>query len=150
MWPILKAVESSCAPIYLVVSESCGKARLLPRPGRISTNKQLVQFILWKFRDEKSDPHRHDYVAIAERLIAFGADLSGGLLVLQLEAHGAIGNRGEKIQQILRVESDGDWIALVRLFDRFRGFAIFGALRGKLHAFRGNGKLHRARALVGE
>src|SRR5579863_234184 len=121
-----------------------GRARSYPQ-----INSLFCEFC-GNFRARESDPHGHDYIAVAERLIAFGTDLSGGLFVLQLEAYRAIGNRGEKIQKVLRVKSDGDGIAFVRLLDGLHGFAVLRALGGKFHALGGYGKFHGARALVGK
>src|SRR5712692_3442683 len=97
-----------------------------------------------------SDAHRHDDVAVAVLLVGQRAHLPGRLLVLELDTDGALGRRGEEIEQVLRIEADGERVALVFLLDRFLGLAVFGAGGGKLEALLGERELYRVRALVGE
>src|SRR6266849_1769751 len=97
-----------------------------------------------------SDPHRHDHIAVAVLLVGQRAHLPGRLLVLELDANGALGRRGEEIEQVLRIEADGERVALVFLLDRFLGLAVFGAGGGKLEALLGERELYRVRTLVGE
>src|SRR5713101_1184453 len=97
-----------------------------------------------------SDPHRHDHIAVAVLLVGQRAHLPGRLLVLELDADGALGRGGEEIEQVLRIEADGERVALVFLLDRFLGLAVFGAGGGKLEALLGERELYSVRALVGE
>src|SRR5271156_1786292 len=75
----------------------------------------------------RSNAHGHYDVAIARGFVRDGAELAGGLFVFQFEADGAVGGSGEEIEKILRIETDGDCVALEILFDYFFGFAVFGA-----------------------
>src|SRR6266404_10005503 len=89
---------------------------------------KVSAFFKWKvvFRDP-SDAHGHDDVAVAVGLIGERTHLAGGLFILQLDADGAVGGSGKKIQHVAGVEADGDGITLVFLLDIFFGFAILRA-----------------------
>src|SRR5579863_5820380 len=97
-----------------------------------------------------SDAHGHYDVAVATGFVAKGAELAGGLLVFQFETDGAIGGGAKEIQQVLRVETDGDRLAVEFLLNCFFGFAVFRAGRGNFQAFLGEHELHGMRPLVGE
>src|SRR5271155_5746607 len=102
------------------------------------------------FPIEASYAHGHYDVAVAAGPVAEGTELAGGLFVLQLEADRAIRGGGEKIEQVLRVETDGDGLAFVFFLDGFFGFAVLGTGGGNLQAFLGQHELYGVRALVGE
>ncbi len=76
---------------------------------------------------KNSNAHGHYDVAIAAGFVACGTELACGLIVFQLETDWSIGGGAQKIEQVLRVEPDGDGIALEFLLDGFFCFAIFRA-----------------------
>jgi hypothetical protein len=99
---------------------------------------------------KKSDAHGHDDVAVAVGFVGEGAHLAGGLFVLELDADGAIGGGCEEVKHVSGIETDGDGIAGIFLFDIFLGFAVLGAGSGNFDAFVGDRELDGVRALVGE
>src|SRR6202142_1515005 len=97
-----------------------------------------------------SNAHWHDDVAVARGFVGKRPKLAGGLFVFQFEADGAIGSGGKKIENVLRVETDGDRVSLEFFFDHLFCFAVFGAGGGNFHAFFREHEFHGAGALVGE
>src|SRR6202011_5660184 len=74
----------------------------------------------------------------------------GGLIVLELETDRTIGRGSQKIEQVLRVETDGDRFAIKFFFDGFFRFAVLRARRGNLEALLGEHELHGVGTLVGK
>jgi len=99
--------------------------------------------------EDKSDPHRHNDVSIARRLVADRTQLPRGLFVLQLEADRAFGRGCKKVQQILGVKANRDRFALEFLFDDFFRLTVLRTGRrnletfGRHHEFHGVGPLIR-------
>src|SRR5271169_2197313 len=91
---------------------------------------QIVTSCLRVEKKSASDAHGHDDVAVAVAFIGERTHLSRRLFVLQLDADGAVGGCGEKIEHVAGIKADGDGIAFVFLVDRFLGFTVFGARSG--------------------
>ena len=79
-----------------------------------------------------SDPHGHDDVAVLVVLAVGGAELAGGLGIFELEPYVAGADGLQEIQDVLRVEADGQGVALVAGLDRVFRFAGFGGGGGEL------------------
>ena len=101
-------------------------------------------------KSKPSDAHGHDDVAVAIAFVGERAHLAGGLFILELDADGAIGGGGEKIEHVGGIEADRNRIAFVFLLDIFFCFAVFGARRGDFDAVAADGELYSVRALIGE
>ena len=69
--------------------------------------------------------HRHHDVAVLVLFAFGGAHLSGGLGIFEFEFHVAAAGCFEEIEKVLRVEADGDGVALVVDFERVFGLAGF-------------------------
>src|ERR1700757_2165561 len=110
--------------------------------------RRVVAIEILASHPSASDAHGHNDVAIAIALVGEWAHLSGGLLVLKLDADGSVGGGGEKIEHVAGIETDGDGVALVFLIDGFLGFAVFRAGRRDFHTFWRDSEFHGMRALV--
>jgi len=120
-------------------------------PGRMPALPFVAEFSVFTTRDvNASDAHGHDDVAVAIAFVGEGAHLAGGLFVLELDADGAIGGGGEKIEHVSGVEADRNRIAFVFLLDVFFRFAVFGARRGDFDAVTADGEFDCVRALIGK
>src|SRR5205814_6863721 len=97
-----------------------------------------------------SYPHRHHDIAVLVILAIGGAKLAGGLGVLQLKLHFSGADSFQKIQNILRVEADGERVAVVIGFEGVFGFAAFGGGGGELQFAFLELDTDGAGALVGE
>src|SRR5438874_7362593 len=70
--------------------------------------------------------HRHHDIAVLVILAIGGAELAGGLGVLKLQLYFSGADSFQKIQNILRVEADGEGVAVVVGFEGVFGLAAFG------------------------
>src|SRR5690348_15623 len=68
-------------------------------------------FVWFSRSPPASNAHGHDDVSVAVGLIRERAHLAGGLFVLQLDAHRAIGRGSKKIEHVCGVETDADGVA---------------------------------------
>jgi len=64
-----------------------------------------------------SDPHRHYDVAVFVVVAFGGAELTGGLGILQFQPDFAGAGGFQKVDQILSVEADGERVSRVGGFD---------------------------------
>src|ERR1017187_7030428 len=78
-----------------------------------------------------SDAHGHDDVAVFVVVAFGGAELAGGLRVFEFEADFAGAGGFEEIDQVLRVEADGQRISGVGSFDGIFGLSGFRGGRGE-------------------
>src|SRR5208282_5435925 len=99
---------------------------------------------------QMSDSHWHYDVAVLVLFAFGGAHLSGGLGIFEFEFHVSAAGGLEKIQQILRIEADGDRVAVVIDFERVFGLAGFGGGSGEFQLAFFQPHFYGSRALVGE
>ena len=98
-----------------------------------------------------SNPHRHHHVAVLELGVRnIRAELAGRLRVLELDAHLVGVGVLEEIEQVLRVEANGNHFARIGDLDRIFRFAGFGRRRRDFQLILLQPQANGARALVGK
>src|SRR5262245_30906769 len=93
-------------------------------------------------RNGRREPHRHHEVREPAALAVHDAGLQP---VADVELDRLPHRRGEPVDQVLRVERDGEVLALVSRLDRLDGLAEIRRTRGELHAERVELHPHRRR-----
>ena len=83
-------------------------------------------------RTHSSDSHGHDDVAILVILALSGTELAGRLGIFQFQFYVAVAGGFEEVDDVLRVEADGQRFAVVIGLERIFGLAGFGGRCRKL------------------
>src|ERR1039457_2227049 len=97
-----------------------------------------------------SDAHGHDDVAVLVVVAFGGAELAGGLGVFQLEADLAGAGGFQELDQVLRVEANGQGLAGIGSFDGIFRLASLGGGSGDFEFALFQAQADGARPLVGE